>query len=585
MALAGLGLANSIWNGSCRSEEQAGVNYWNAGKFYGVGSCQECHTQPTALRKDSLDFVYLAEYAIWRVQDKHSLAYLALEGKRGQQMAKILGFQVSEDSRCLNCHAMNYPKERQGEKFSLRDGVSCDGCHGPAEGWYGEHTQRASWRKQTPEYKEGKGMRDVRNPTKKAAMCLACHVGNAAEGKVISHSMYAAGHPPLPIIDVALFSKNLPQHWRDLKDVPYLRESKAETQKLYHYDPEEKELTKNSVLGSLVALQESMGFLAERANVELKGNAKTRWPELFNGSEAGDDLPRLVRSHWPELAMTHFDCLACHHDLKSESWRQERGCSGFPGRPQVRPWPGTLATAVIFEDKTSAESASEKLRSQLQELRLACGSRPFGEPAKIQRAAETVKTWCTHQAEQLQKVKITRARALRLLKGLCESVDPYPDYETARALASAVLVVCLDAGLDKDPALGRALAEIDAEFELRASSGRQYRQQVIIAEVKRLAQKETMAGVEGLATDMWRTLKPSDLFGVLQKNQLLDTLRGSIDNAELREALLKNDLEKLQTANEKEMNESLEKLNSYSPKVFKEKLRNFGKLIAQVHVE
>ena len=29
-------------------------------------------------------------------------------------------------------------------------------------------------------------------------MCLSCHLGNAREGRVVTHEMYAAGHPPLP---------------------------------------------------------------------------------------------------------------------------------------------------------------------------------------------------------------------------------------------------------------------------------------------------------------------------------------------------------------------------------------------------
>ncbi len=51
---------------------------------------------------------------------------------------------------------------------------------------------------------------------------MSCHVGNATQGKVVTHPMFAAGHPPLPPIEVASFSKNEPQHWRDPRDVPFL---------------------------------------------------------------------------------------------------------------------------------------------------------------------------------------------------------------------------------------------------------------------------------------------------------------------------------------------------------------------------
>ena len=41
--------------------------------------------------------------------------------------------------------------ERHGEGFSFADGVSCDGCHGPAEHWILDHAfKRNTWRLKTP---------------------------------------------------------------------------------------------------------------------------------------------------------------------------------------------------------------------------------------------------------------------------------------------------------------------------------------------------------------------------------------------------------------------------------------------------
>ncbi len=48
---------------------------------------------------------------------------------------------------------------------------------------------------------------------------------------------------------------------------------------------------------------------------------------------------------WPEFAM--YDCYACHHDLKSDSWRLENPSSGVPGRPGARTWSATLLPLVI----------------------------------------------------------------------------------------------------------------------------------------------------------------------------------------------------------------------------------------------
>ena len=71
-------------------------------------------------------------------------------------------------------------------------------------------------------------MRNLRDPVVRGDVCSSCHIGSAAEGKVVTHAMYAAGHPPLPNFELATFSRNLPQHWRDRRDVPFLADPPAE---------------------------------------------------------------------------------------------------------------------------------------------------------------------------------------------------------------------------------------------------------------------------------------------------------------------------------------------------------------------
>ena len=39
----------------------------------------------------------------------------------------------------------------------------------------------------------------------RAKLCSACHVGNVEDGKLVTHEMYAAGHPPLPGIEIVAF--------------------------------------------------------------------------------------------------------------------------------------------------------------------------------------------------------------------------------------------------------------------------------------------------------------------------------------------------------------------------------------------
>ena len=104
------------------------------------------------------------------------------------------------------------------DDFSFQDGVNCEVCHGPLD--ITKHTE-ADWRLNDPDNKRKMGMADLRNPATRAELCLSCHVGNAEAGRVVTHPMYAAGHPPLPSVDIARFVKNIPQHWRDMNQVPW----------------------------------------------------------------------------------------------------------------------------------------------------------------------------------------------------------------------------------------------------------------------------------------------------------------------------------------------------------------------------
>jgi hypothetical protein len=70
--------------------------------------------------------------------------------------------------------------------------------------------------------------------------------------------MYAAGHPPLPRVDLATFSDAMPRHWK------YLSEKPANVQKILEYDPAKSglERTQFAVISALVTFRESMNLLA-----------------------------------------------------------------------------------------------------------------------------------------------------------------------------------------------------------------------------------------------------------------------------------------------------------------------------------
>src|SRR5438034_7388462 len=119
---------------------------------------------------------------------------------------------------------------------------------------------------------------------------MECHAGNAEKGKVVTHAMFAAGHPPLPNFEVGYFSRNLPQHWREKKDVPFFKNPAADLQKpppdfkelvtkIYHLDALGFQHAQGVLASSLTGLQAEANLIAGRADFRA-GNSAVRWPEL-----------------------------------------------------------------------------------------------------------------------------------------------------------------------------------------------------------------------------------------------------------------------------------------------------------------
>src|SRR5262245_23651017 len=320
------------------------------------------------------------EYTIWDSKDKHVDAYKVLSGERGKQMGKLLGYDVASDPRCLSCHGAVVADEKAKHKtFTLDDGVSCSICHGPYKEWYthGLPVFVDDWRKMTPREKEAKyGMTDLWDPAKRTALCASCHQGNKEQGKFVTHEMYAAGHPPLPSFEVATFSDQMPRHWQ------YRREKPKKVQDLLKYDGVDREQTKLILVGAAVTLRESMRLLVEECQECIKATDADR----------------------KSLDYAHFDCYACHHDLKSPSWRQKRGYSGKPGRVPRQPWPTVLIPLVIpfaAGDDRARQQATEEFEARVKALDAAFDAQPFGDPARIETAARALQQWASTLAERV----------------------------------------------------------------------------------------------------------------------------------------------------------------------------------------
>lgn len=422
--------------------------------YFGAEACVECHSDG-AKRRPVL--CRCTEVAIWEKFDKHPLAYKILKEKRAQEMGKALNIEdVSKEKACVNCHgvyldaAQLQDKELVDPTFKMSEGVNCVACHGAYADWVDAHAKnlekdRVKWRSNSREYKEKHyGMTDLWDPSKRAKLCLSCHVGNTEEGKVVTHAMYAAGHPPLPGVELGTFSDEMPRHWQ------YITEKKPEAQKLLQFNPEEVEFeqTRLVLVSGMASFREAMNLLASGASA---------------GAQAKDE-----DKAWPELAQ--FDCYACHHELKTPAWRQTRGYKGRPGRPNMRPWPLEL----VRVDLRALGEDERVLAEQLRPLHEAFNATPFGKPDRVAADARKVADWADGQIKKLKELKITRPIALSILRSLCTIPEgEFPDYDSARQLSWAANVIYreLKPKPDTNEKIMEKLADLDKQLKLKLPSG------------------------------------------------------------------------------------------------------------------
>lgn len=413
-------------------------------EYLGVRRCKLCHDRrpelgqndPTDKEFGFTDFVNLTEFHTWYDKDPHTRAFQALEDNLGKQIGRVLGIDAAKNESCLTCHA-TWRKDFRPTIQELRLGVTCESCHGPSRQWFIPHMD-AAWRAQSSAEKESFGMVDVRNPVKRARQCFSCHVGSAAEEKVVTHAMYAAGHPILPGLEAESYFRKVPAHWTPLA-------KKSDTIKqLLRYDASEKSPTKSVILAGVVALREAVNLFAARVAVESAG---------------------------PDFA--DYNCSACHHDLKKMSWRQRRGYYDTPGNPELREWPEALVKLGILQtakDTGSYQKKWKEFRAKLNRVHAAVNARPFGDPDRIgspksgASASGDLIAWLDRLIAELEAGRYDQAAALKTLQKLAGPPEPgdaasaYPDYDYARQIAWAIGVVYDD--LAPKPANDAAIRQI-----------------------------------------------------------------------------------------------------------------------------
>ncbi len=463
--------------------------------------CIGCHGEKNSEayksyeREGNTKFILLYEHRIWRKQDLHSQAFKNIvpkapespddKGNLAWRMQQILQrthgteFRVDKQAECLTCHAVDrHPGpvnqvESSDQRFLTTFGVSCESCHGFAEKWIGEHFKK-SWRATSPADKAafglndipankraGYGLVDLRSPQVRAEKCASCHVGNKDEGKFVTHEMYAAGHAPLPAFEPVSYARQARPHYYSHRDNKQLKQIEDDWKnkvpgainpwEFFHYRSEEVATARALAVGSIAAFRASMDLLAKEAGVVK--------PDEF-------------------LDFAHFDCAACHHDLKYPSDRQSRG-QGIPGRPLMKTQ--TELLNAVLDHASSYDANAPKLNTELRarfdeeldKLHKAFDARPFGDTKEIQTHARELANYCDRILAEINAIDYTAGVSQVLLNQLGRRLrdlakkDPktnYLDHDSAQQLTWAILALRAE--------LEPAAAESDKEKLAREKLGK-----------------------------------------------------------------------------------------------------------------
>ena len=217
------------------------------------------------------------EYVIWSRLDKHARAYNLLLNDKSRSIAANLALpQPAHQSKiCLDCHAYN-PATQTPPAHKVSDGISCEGCHGPAERWIASHTAPdASHRTNI-----ANGMYPSDQPLARAKLCLSCHFGSS--DKYVTHRIMAAGHPRMSF-EMETFTNLQPAHFK-VDDDYIQRKGGVDGVKIW-------------AIGQAVAVATQVDIL-----LDPKRGRDGAFPEL-----------------------TLFDCHACHHPMADTRWKPVTG--------------------------------------------------------------------------------------------------------------------------------------------------------------------------------------------------------------------------------------------------------------------
>ena len=302
-----------------------------------------CHGS-VKLWKDST--VLQNEYLTWSRTDKHARAYNVLLNERSKRIAKNLGLKqpAHEAKICLDCHAHVIPEERRGERFTITDGVTCEGCHGPAQKWVKTHVESDNAGAALHARNIEQGLYPTSDPVARAKLCMSCHYGN--KDKLVTHRIMGAGHPRMSF-ELDTFTEIAPKHFVVDKDY-------SERKKVW-------DGAKTWAIGQALAVSETMTILAD---------------------------PKRGRDGvFPELVL--FDCHACHHPMAENRWSPKTafGPSISPGLVRLNDSSMLMLRAIT---RALDPKLGDRVTAQTQKLHRAIAGEgdAFVEASALKKLAE-----------------------------------------------------------------------------------------------------------------------------------------------------------------------------------------------------
>jgi hypothetical protein len=355
--------------------------YRSSDASVGAANCGSalCHG---AVRPVTDSNVLQSEYVIWTRRDKHARAYAVLFNERSAKIARNLGIgNPHEEKICVDCHAHNPPPALRGERFRVDDGVSCEGCHGPAQRWLPVHVERGATHARNVTH----GLYPTDDAVARARLCLSCHLGNA--DRLVTHRLMGAGHPRMSF-ELETFTAIAPAHFST--DDDYQRRKRL-------WDG-----VQVWAVGQAVAVEQAMELLAD---------PKTGRSGLF-----------------PELVL--FDCHACHRSMKSGRWAPRVGGPGVP----------RLNDAHLLMVRQVAKVAAPELTAPLAAATAELHRSVAGTGGDTASAIETMRQLMGELLARIERHPFTAADLRRLLQGLIEDgrAGQYRDYAAAEQATLAI---------------------------------------------------------------------------------------------------------------------------------------------------